>query len=110
MDAALLKVGLETGITMPVRVLAELWGKDERTLNTWAREGQIVGAYKHPNGEWWFFPNLLKEPPKEDINDNCESEGDRNDRNDQGTILRTVEGGRKRHVRTGARLPRRSGT
>jgi len=29
MDAALLKVGLESGITMPVRVLAELWGKNQ---------------------------------------------------------------------------------
>jgi hypothetical protein len=57
-------MAFQSGLTMPVKNLTIIWGKDESTLSRWAKSGQIPGAYKQSNGEWWFYPKLLTEPPQ----------------------------------------------
>ena len=95
------KVALDTGITMPVVFLAPYWGKDEKTISRWAREGKIYGAYKHDCGEWWFYPQLLKAPPMEESNGENQIEGNGHGKEDWKQVLSAMEIGRQRRLRQG---------
>jgi hypothetical protein len=55
------KMAFEAGLTMPIKVLAILWGRDITTVTKMARLGRIPGAYRK-GSDWWFYPKELTTP------------------------------------------------
>jgi hypothetical protein len=82
-------------VARPIEAFCEFFGRTRDTLNQWCADGQLPGAFRHTNGEWYLDPRVYAEYTYE------EAQRSWNNRADRRQVSRPEEKEWNRRLRPG---------